>query len=80
MDWVEESGLKRFFRARMKLNSAGILSHTRLPSPGQTFQKFLFHCQVTLLGLFMLEYRHWRAGYPTGGRRGPAFPRKRRLS
>ncbi len=27
MDWVEESGLKRFFRARMKLNSAGILSH-----------------------------------------------------
>jgi putative transposase len=27
MDWIEDSGLKRFFRARMKLNYPGILSH-----------------------------------------------------
>jgi putative transposase len=27
MDWIEQSGVKRFFRARMKLNSPGILSH-----------------------------------------------------
>jgi len=27
MDWIEESGLKRFFRARMKLNYPGTLSH-----------------------------------------------------
>lgn len=27
MDWIEESGVRRFFRAKMKLNSPGILSH-----------------------------------------------------
>ena len=27
MDWIEDSGLKRFFRARMKLNYSGVLSH-----------------------------------------------------
>ena len=27
MDWIEESGVRRFFRAKMKLNSPGMLSH-----------------------------------------------------
>jgi putative transposase len=27
MDWIEQSGVKRFFRAKMKLNSPGMLSH-----------------------------------------------------
>jgi len=27
MDWIEESGVRRFFRAKMKFNSPGMLSH-----------------------------------------------------
>ena len=34
MDWIENSGLKRFFRARMKLNYPGVLSHITQRAPG----------------------------------------------
>ena len=34
MDWIQESGLKRFFRARKKLNYPGILSHITQRAPG----------------------------------------------
>ena len=40
MDWIEESELKRFFRARMKLNYAGILSHITQRAAGADL---LFH-------------------------------------
>lgn len=40
MDWIEESGLKRFFRARMKVNYPGILSHITQRAAGADL---LFH-------------------------------------
>jgi len=40
VDWIEESGLKRFFRARMKLNYPGILSHVTQRAAGADL---LFH-------------------------------------
>lgn len=40
MDWIEESGLKRFFRARMKLNYPGTLSHITQRAAGADL---LFH-------------------------------------
>jgi putative transposase len=40
MDWIQESGLKRFFRARMKLNYPGILSHLTQRAAGADL---LFH-------------------------------------
>ncbi len=40
MEWIEESELKRFFRARMKLNSAGTISHLTQRAAGADL---LFH-------------------------------------
>jgi len=40
MEWIEESELKRFFRARMKLNYAGTLSHLTQRAAGADM---LFH-------------------------------------
>lgn len=40
MEWIEESELKRFFRARMKLNYAGTLSHITQRAAGADL---LFH-------------------------------------
>lgn len=40
MDWIQEKGLKRFFRARMKLNYPGILSHVTQRAAGADL---LFH-------------------------------------
>lgn len=34
VDWIQESGLKRFFRTRMKLNYPGILSHATQRAAG----------------------------------------------
>jgi len=34
MDWLEDSGLKRLFRARMKFNYPGILSHVTQRATG----------------------------------------------
>jgi len=33
MDLFAEGKVKRFFRAKKKLKGAGLVSHTRLPSP-----------------------------------------------